>query len=52
MHAHEHLTVNRDGVVGIAWYDARNARDRYKREFVCQENNRNVDPTNGVTTFK
>lgn len=31
------LAVNRDGVVGIAWYDARTAGERYKREFVCQE---------------
>jgi hypothetical protein len=31
------LAVNRDGVVGIAWYDGRNARERYKRDFICQE---------------
>jgi hypothetical protein len=31
------LAVNRDGVVGVAWYDGRNAGQRYKREFVCQE---------------
>jgi hypothetical protein len=31
------VTVNRDGVVGIAWYDGRNAGERYKREFICQE---------------
>lgn len=31
------VAVNRDGVVGVAWYDGRNAGQRYKREFVCQE---------------
>ena len=31
------VAVNRDGVVGVAWYDARNAGERYKREFVCLE---------------
>ena len=29
--------MNRDGVVGVAWYDARNAGERYKHEFVCLE---------------
>jgi hypothetical protein len=31
------VVVNRDGVVGIAWYDGRNGGARYKREFICQE---------------
>jgi len=31
------VAVNRDGVVGVAWYDARHAGERYKREFVCLE---------------
>ena len=31
------VAVNRDGVVGVAWYDARNAGERYKHEFVCLE---------------
>ena len=31
------VTVNRDGVVGVAWYDGRNGGARYRREFICQE---------------
>ena len=31
------VTVNRDGVVGIAWYDGRDGGARYRREFICQE---------------
>jgi hypothetical protein len=31
------VTVNRDGIVGIAWYDGRSGGARYRREFVCQE---------------
>lgn len=38
-----------------SWTDTRTYRfraDLKLQEFVCQENNRNVDPTSGVTTFK
>ena len=38
-----------------SWTDTRTYRyraDLKLQEFVCQENNRNVDPTTGVTTFK
>ncbi len=31
------LAVNRDGVVGVAWYDGRAGGARYRREFICQE---------------
>jgi len=38
-----------------SWTDKRTYRyraDLKLQEFVCEENNRNVDPTSGVTRFK
>src|SRR2546426_994222 len=31
------IAVNRDGIVGISWYDARNDRDESKGKYRCQE---------------
>jgi hypothetical protein len=31
------IAINRDGVVGISWYDARNDRSTYKGMYRCQE---------------
>jgi hypothetical protein len=51
----DEMTFSDPDVYVASWTETRTYRyraDLTLQEFVCQENNRNVDPTSGVTTFK
>jgi hypothetical protein len=51
----DEMTFSDPDVYVASWIEMRTYRyraDLKLQEFVCQENNRNVDPTNGATTFK